>query len=658
MIYIERGPAPLPPNQLRQIEIARERLLAEVHSLKQQQRVQFKAHAWQLYRPALNQVFQGKCAFCESPVGITSPGTIEQFYPKALYPERAYDWTNLYLACQLCNVNKGATDPIDRVTQELWLLDPCADRPEEFLFFAIDGTVMPRPEAAKDKQRRADRTIAILGLNRIDLVLERRRTIESVLRIADESPTSSELKSLLSPASRYSAAAQSAFSAIKSEKSVPRLEPVLRHRTPVLPRLHPTFIRRIEIEGFRLAKSIDLQLELGTSRGPDDAPEPGWLVLLGENATGKTTVLQAVALALMGNRYTKKWPKRLLSIGNFSEGYVRVHLSTDQMPIEVVFDDNGPRFVSGHEGARTVIRGYGAVRITSRRQQRRAHPAQWVDNLFDERAELADPNAWAASLDQKSLNAFGYASKDLLALPNDAAVEVRNGRLEIQTQDGPVPYEDHSSGYRDMVSLLADLTAAARNAGINDPSYAHGIVLLDELGTHLHPRWRMEIVVRLRRAFRGMQFLATTHEPLCLRGLKQNEVALLRRERDDVHVETDLPDPAGLRVDQLLTSRLFGLHSTIDQAIDRQFQRYYALLATHEPTEADKAEITQLRQELRKYTVLGYTRRDQLAYEFIDDFLAREPALDVRARQELKEETRRKVQDLWAMASFAVKGGK
>jgi hypothetical protein len=193
--------------------------------------------------------------------------------------------------------------------------------------------------------------------------------------------------------------------------------------------------------------------------------------------------LQAVALALMGNRYTKKWPKRLLSIGNFSEGYVRVHLSTDQMPIEVVFDDNGPRFVSGHEGARTVIRGYGAVRITSRGQRRLAHPAQWVDNLFDERAELVDPNVWAASLDGNALNAFGYASKDLLALPNDAVVEVTNGRLEIQTQGRIVPYEDHSSGYRAMVSLLADLTAAARNAGLPDPSYAHGIVLLDELGT-------------------------------------------------------------------------------------------------------------------------------------------------------------------------------
>ena len=51
----------------------------------------------------------------------------------------------------------------------------------------------------------------------------------------------------------------------------------------------------------------------------------------------------------------------------------------------------------------------------------------------------------------------------------------------------------------------------------------------DEIETHLHPAWKLEIVTRLRRVFLRLHFLATTHDPLCLRGLQSGEVVVLRR---------------------------------------------------------------------------------------------------------------------------------
>ena len=78
-------------------------------------------------------------------------------------------------------------------------------------------------------------------------------------------------------------------------------------------------------------------------------------------------------------------------------------------------------------------------------------------------------------------------------------------------------------------------------------SHASGIVLLDEIDAHLHPRWKMRIVESLRATFSGMQFIVTTHEPLCLRGIKEQEVVVLRREGDDVRYIDDLPSPSDLR---------------------------------------------------------------------------------------------------------------
>ena len=84
-----------------------------------------------------------------------------------------------------------------------------------------------------------------------------------------------------------------------------------------------------------------------------------------------------------------------------------------------------------------------------------------------------------------------------------------------------------SDGYRAVIAIACDLMAGA-GIGLSDMVNATGIVLIDELGAHLHPRWKMQITGTLREVFPSMQFIVTTHEPLCLRGLVENEVIAVR----------------------------------------------------------------------------------------------------------------------------------
>jgi predicted ATP-binding protein involved in virulence len=178
-------------------------------------------------------------------------------------------------------------------------------------------------------------------------------------------------------------------------------------------------------------------------------------------------------------------------------------------------------------------------------------------------------------------------------------------------------------------------------------------VLIDELGAHLHPRWRMRIVPSLRQVFPRVQFLTSTHDPLCLRGLGDGEVVVVKRDADgEVVAVTDLPSVAGLRVDQLLTSEHFGLNSTIDPELDALFAEYYLLKAKPHRTAADTRRLDELQQQLDGLDVLGSTRRERIVLEAADDYLAKAGTLaDPGERLALKESTKKRIAAIWQKAS-------
>src|SRR5206468_3419044 len=114
------------------------------------------------------------------------------------------------------------------------------------------------------------------------------------------------------------------------------------------------------------------------------------------------------------------------------------------------------------------------------------------------------------------------------------------------------------------------------------------------------------IVERLGWTFPNFQFIVTTHEPLCLRGLGEGEICVMKRVKSKVIGEDPAISPADLRVDQLLTSELFGLQSTIDPEIDDKFYNYYRLLEDGESSDPAKAKLLEkLRLELSRYNTLG-----------------------------------------------------
>lgn len=143
---------------------------------------------------ALLKAQHGKCAFCESKVPALAYGDVEHFRPKAGYQQTpkhklrkpgyywlAYEWTNLFFSCQICNQQGKKNlfplaNPSRRAishhetldAEEPLLIDPAKVDPEVHIGFRDEVAF------ARKGRRLGKLTIQVLGLNRQQLVENRR----------------------------------------------------------------------------------------------------------------------------------------------------------------------------------------------------------------------------------------------------------------------------------------------------------------------------------------------------------------------------------------------------------------------------------------------------------------------------------------------------
>ena len=115
-----------------------------------------------------------KCMYCESTIAHISYEHIEHIKPKSKHPDLTFDWENLGLACQICNMNKG-----DEFNDTFPFINPYLDDPENFLV-ALGNYIHHRPN-----NTRAELTQAVIKLNRPELIEKRSERLDSIKRLID-----------------------------------------------------------------------------------------------------------------------------------------------------------------------------------------------------------------------------------------------------------------------------------------------------------------------------------------------------------------------------------------------------------------------------------------------------------------------------------------
>ena len=356
----------------------------------------------------------------------------------------------------------------------------------------------------------------------------------------------------------------------------------------------------------------DLDLDLGK-----DEKSSGWHVILGDNGSGKSTVVRALALAFIGHENAmavrQDWSK-WLSYGKKS-GQISCLLSqhgkedrwsgkgrTSAEPIFVkaTFNtktDNRNRvrvkFESKH-GNRTIWNGSGWFSASFGAFRRFSGSDPEMDRLYlshpllaphlsalGENVALGESLRWLSDLEVRALEGDSEAKKiqnEVINFVNRAnllphGVRIKKAtakRLLLVDGDGAtVAIEEMSDGYRSILSLLFELmrimfasfgteAACSKIDGKAGTVLLSGVVAIDEIDAHLHPAWQKFIGDWFVEHFPDTQFFVTTHSPIICRAARQGSVWLLPAPGS-----SDFPRRlAGSELDRLIDGDILDAYGT------------------------------------------------------------------------------------------------
>ena len=160
-----------------------------------------------------------------------------------------------------------------------------------------------------------------------------------------------------------------------------------------------------------------------------------------------------------------------------------------------------------------------------------------------ERAERRDnPNY----LGDRAVAAISRALTTFLDGFENLRVQEEPLRLLVDKVGVALDLSQLSDGERSFLAMICDLgrRLALANPLLDNPLHGAGVVLIDELELHLHPKWQRDVTEKLRRTFPNVQFIATTHSPFVIQALRPGELINLDPEEFGEYADKSIEDIA------------------------------------------------------------------------------------------------------------------
>lgn len=343
-----------------------------------------------------------------------------------------------------------------------------------------------------------------------------------------------------------------------------------------------------------------------------------WTILTGINGTGKTSLLQTLAIGLAAKELRSQ-VANLRTARPGPRGRIQSTLSGSDSFIDLKWQAQTNQWVdrSGAtaEGSppEVLVLGYGVNRSFSfepRQFNESLDPsALRIGTLFGAPGPLLGPDFAGLFRSRKQETLFerytqalrgallsSAGQKPLIEWIDRTRIEATDGgffrlsqdlddsRLGIKLADAEmeVPFYALPQGCQSIVLLIGDILGQAMqsNEGIESCHEIEAIVLIDEIDLHLHPQWQRLIVPILDEIFPKVQFIVTTHSPLVLSGCESGAIFELENRRSGITV-TEQPrewHPGKMEWSDLL-SAYFGVSRAMAPDIVKKERRFLQLLA-------------------------------------------------------------------------------
>lgn len=318
-------------------------------------------------------------------------------------------------------------------------------------------------------------------------------------------------------------------------------------------------ISNLVIDNFRSKEH--LQIQLGSKL----------TILVGENGSGKTTILDAIAIGL--GAVVTHLPKvsgisfkktDLRQKNNQLLPYTRICIETSE---GIVWDRTDRRDKSKKTSA-TIPSGIGLMKLRKYLDEqiinpfnegqafqlpafsyygvsralldvplrRRGFPKthqrfEAIENALNAVSRFRSAFVWFYNKEneeqrkQKELKSFDYRLPELEAVRkaitkmfpdiSEPHIMLNPLRFAIKKDKETLDIAQLSDGYKTLLSLVIDLASrmALANPEMGNPLNSSAIVLIDEIDLHLHPDWQQRVIGDLTTTFPNAQFILTTHSP-------------------------------------------------------------------------------------------------------------------------------------------------
>ncbi len=200
------------------------------------------------------------------------------------------------------------------------------------------------------------------------------------------------------------------------------------------------------------------------------------------------------------------------------------------------------------------------------------------------------------SLDTQ-LNAVRSALTEFLPDFSDFTIRRSPLRMEVTKNGKRLTVNQLSDGEKILIAMIGDLARrmAIANPDSTKPLEGSGIVLIDEIDLHLHPRWQRMIVPKLLEVFPNCQFILSTHSPHVITHVQPESLFLL--EQTDSDIAAIKPNESyGKNVDRVLED-LMGLETTRPDKVASDLHSIFETIDAGKLEEAQKM-IAELEQKI------------------------------------------------------------
>jgi predicted ATP-dependent endonuclease of OLD family len=360
-------------------------------------------------------------------------------------------------------------------------------------------------------------------------------------------------------------------------------------------------------------------------------------LLLGQNGTGKSNVLKAIAIITSGGEAIldllsnpDDWVKQGTKEAVISATLVtkmkeernvlfRIPIGATRQDLLKLNDDSLMELDKAliRTSRNYFVAGYGASRrhnsnaefSSSKERFKISDRVASIYTLFNSDAQLNSLSSWAMNLDYRSggteINVIKNTLNYFLEGFKYHSIDKKNRTILFSEGKNLLKLESLSDGYQNMAAWVGDLLFRLTEI-FNDyksPLKARGVLLIDEIDLHLHPRWQRKLLDFINTKLPNMQVIATTHSPLTAQQASEGELFALKKENGKVTLVPFIGNPQALLLHQMLMSPVFGLETDESFEVQKQKEKYKVLKSKSNRTVKEKKELSIIGADLKEISV-------------------------------------------------------